>query len=446
MLYTYGDKNQERTSIKNILQIGFLASLSIALLCSNVVYYFSDFIACNLIHEKACKNSLEILAYLFPFCSITSCINGYYYGRKKAAVPALTQLLEQMARILFVCIAAIIFGKNNIALTCEMAVWGIVIGEIVSCVFNVVSLILSLQLEKKKGTISENENKSLFFLFKQLMKLAAPLTANRFFINLLHSIEAVLIPYMLKYYGLSNESALSVYGILTGMSMAFISFPSTITNSLSVLLLPSISEAKSKNDYYYIQTAAETSIKYTLLVGTFSTGMFLIYGSHMGNLFFHSQIAGDFLMILSWLCPFMYLTTTFGSIINGLGNTYTTFFNSTVGLGIRIAFICLLIPKTGIKGYFVGLLASQLITTLLDYHSLQKDIKFHMNIIIWIGIPFLLVCTLGKIGSKAHQLILLQSSFSSVCVLFVICVVILILYLILLRCFGIISRKDLVGR
>lgn len=441
-----GGQTKEAASVKSILQIGFLSSLSIALVCSNIVYYFSDFIACNLIHEEACKGSLEILAYVFPFCSVTSCINGYYYGRKKAAVPAVTQLLEQIARILFVCIFAISFGKNNIELTCEIAVWGIVAGEVVSCLFNLLSLVLSLRVEKKNISAHGNKENSFFFLFRELMKLATPLTANRFFINLLHSVEAVLIPYMLKYYGLSNESALSIYGILTGMSMAFISFPSTVTNSLSVLLLPSISEAKSKNDYQYIQNATETSIKYTLLVGTFSTGIFLIYGSHMGNLFFGSRLAGDFLMVLSWLCPFLYLTTTFGSIINGLGNTYTTFFNSTIGLGIRIVFICLLIPNGGIKGYFIGLLVSQLITTFLDYHSLQKDIKFHMNAVKWICIPFLFTFILGKIGSRAYNLILPDISFSPVYLLFFICCVVLLLYLVLLKCTGIISKNDLFGK
>lgn len=448
----YGKKNditkekRAGTSIKDILQIGFLSSLSIALVCSNVVYYFSDFIACNLIREEACRGSLEILAYVFPFCSITSCINGYYYGRKKAAVPAVTQLLEQIARILFVCIFAIFFGKNNIELTCEIAVWGIVTGEIVSCLFNLFSLLISLHTEKKHTFVLNDKKQSSYFLFKQLMKLATPLTANRFFINLLHSIEAVLIPYMLKCYGYSNEAALSIYGVLTGMSMAFISFPSTITNSLSVLLLPSVSEAKSKNDYHYIQSAAETSIKYTLLIGTFSTGIFLIYGSYMGNLFFNSQLAGDFLMVLSWLCPFLYLATTFGSIINGLGNTYTTFFNSTIGLGIRIAFICLFIPKAGIKGYLVGLLVSQLVTTFLDYYFLRKYIKFHPDTIKWICIPFLFVFILGKIGSRVYELFLPCISFSSIYLLFVICSVILILYLILLRCAGIVSKRDLSGK
>lgn len=433
---------RKKTPVKDILQIGFLSSLSIALLCSNIVYCFSDFIACHLIHETACKASLEILAYVFPFCSITSCINGYYYGRKKAAVPAVTQLLEQIARILFVCIVAVFWGKNNITLTCEIAVWGIVAGEIVSCLFNLVSLILSLYLEKKHTYAQDNAGTSYFFLFKQLIKLAVPLTANRFFINLLHSIEAVLIPYMLKCYGLSNEGALSVYGILTGMSMAFILFPSTLTNSLSVLLLPSVSEAKSKNDYHYIQTTTETSIKYTLLIGIFSTGIFLIYGSYMGEVFFHSRLAGDFLMILSWLCPFLYLTTTFGSVINGLGNTYTTFFNSTVGLGIRIAFICLLIPKIGIKGYFVGMLASQLITTFLDYYALQKEIKFHMNAVKWICIPFLFVYILGKAGGRLYHFMLPQISFSPVYLLFLVCCGILMCYLVLLKCFGIISVKE----
>lgn len=65
-----------------------------------------------------------------------------------------------------------------------------------------------------------------------LVWLASTLTVTRLFITLLNSIETVLLPAMLRKYGYSGEEALSIYGVLTGMTFSFLLFPSTITNSL----------------------------------------------------------------------------------------------------------------------------------------------------------------------------------------------------------------------
>lgn len=80
--------------------------------------------------EQRCASSLKVLALVFPFCGMTSCINGYYYGLKKTAIPATTQLLEQVVRISSVYALSIFLGNGNQKVTCELAVLGIVLGEL----------------------------------------------------------------------------------------------------------------------------------------------------------------------------------------------------------------------------------------------------------------------------------------------------------------------------
>lgn len=80
--------------------------------------------------------------------------------------------------------------------------------------------------------------------------------------------------------------------------------------------------------------------------------------------------------ILAWICPFLYLNTTLNSVLNGLGLTHITFFNGIASLFLRIGFIYFFVPKAGIYGYLLGLLASQLFMTcsgiLFLYRSFQK--------------------------------------------------------------------------
>jgi stage V sporulation protein B len=86
-------------------------------------------------------------------------------------------------------------------------------------------------------------------------------------------------------------------------------------------------------------------------------------------------MAGDFITVLAWICPFLYLNTTLSSVLNGLGKTGITFLNGIIGLFIRIGFIAFGIPHLGIHGYLFGLLASQLFLTASGIFFVHKSIS-----------------------------------------------------------------------
>ncbi len=369
---------QRYTNIPKVLKTGITMSLSTAIVLAVLVNRYSDMIATDILKEPSCSSSLRILAYAFPFCGITACINGYYYGLKKAGVPATTQLLEQIVRVICVYVIASYAGNGNIKVSSELAVIGLVVGEIASQLYNLGSLYCSRtprelsQLARSSQTPGHTKNENIT---GRLFKMTMPLTANRLLISILHSVEAILIPNMLKKYGLSSSEALSIYGILNGMSMPFIMFPSAITNSLSVLLLPTISEAQSSRNHEVIRKTTAVSIKYSMLIGILSTGIFVSFGGELGTLIFHNELAGSLLSTLAWLCPFLYITTTLSSIINGLGLAHLTFANSVIGQSARILLILYLIPRQGMNGYLLCLLISQLFITFLDGFIVIKKIK-----------------------------------------------------------------------
>lgn len=186
------------------------------------------------------------------------------------------------------------------------------------------------------------------------LQLAVPLSANRLILNLLQSVEAIYIPNRLMAYGLSNADALGVYGVLTGMSLPLILFPSAVTNSISVLLLPIVSEADAGGNHKAVKRAILTSIRSCLLLGFFCTTMFLLFGRMAGRLLYGSELAGSFILTLSFLCPFMYIASMLNSILNGLGKTIQTFLFSVVSLLLRLVFVFFAIPRSGYSGVSLG--------------------------------------------------------------------------------------------
>ena len=89
-------------------------------------------------------------------------------------------------------------------------------------------------------------------------------------------------------------------------------------------------------------------------MGILCIGIFTRFGKNLGTMIFRSELSGSFITVLCWLCPFMYLATTMGSIQNGLGKTGTTFLQNIVAMGIRLAFVIFAVPVFGIRGYLWG--------------------------------------------------------------------------------------------
>lgn len=355
---------KEDLTEKCYLLAGIILSLSLSFLCAFYLHREADFLANHVVHEYRTAPLLRILAYAIPCGSIHSCISGYYYGMKKATIPSLSQLLEQIVRVLSVYLIYRIQVQEKIPITPSIAVWGIVCGEISSALFSMAAVRFC------KCSLS-----SIKKALPRVGKLAVPLTGNRVILNIFTSMEAILIPLKLKESGLDTSAALSTFGVLTGMALPLIMFPTSITNSIAVMLLPAVSEASAAGNREKIKKAVSKSITYCMLFGFACTAFFFFWGKPLGNLLFKNAMSGIFIMTLSFICPFMYLTSTLAAILNGLGKTLHTFFHNLTSICIRLLFALFAIPAFGIKGYLWGLLASQMVLSICLTFSLREYVK-----------------------------------------------------------------------
>lgn len=358
---------------RRILKTGLVVSLSLSIVLAALIWRFSDFLAVRVLLEPRCAPLLPAMALSVPCSAVHACLNGYYYGLHKTRVPALTQLAEQTVRIGAVFLLADIFTAQGRPVTVELAVLGHLIGEAGSTLFSLLAFSLfppDPAGESSRGFLSEAP---------ALMALALPLMGNRLVLNLLASAEAVMIPNRLLASGLQPSEAYSVYGVLTGMALPFIFFPSAITNSMAVLLLPAVAEAQSSGNRRQISDAVTLSLRYSLYMGIFCIGVFTRFGADLGSGVFHDDRAGYFIATLSWLCPFLYLSTTTGSILNGLGRTGTTFLQNGTAMLLRMGFVCFGIPRMGITALLWGMLASEILLSALHLFSLNRWTSFRWD-------------------------------------------------------------------
>ena len=423
----------------SILKCGLFASLVLALSLTAVITLFAEPIAASLLLEPSCAPYLKILCLLFPFCGISACINGYFYGKEDAKIPAVTQIIEQLFRVFSVCLLCSLLTADP-ETGCRLAVFGLVIGEAASCFYNCYQLYRSIKICPKNRT-EQNQKNHIKKTASTLLFLAFTLTTTKLVISVLHSAEAVFIPAALKKFGCSASDALSIYGILSGIALPFIMFPSTVTNSFAVMLLPAIAQAQAAHRKKAIQNYVTISCKYCLLIGYLFTCLFLIFGKEFGYYIFQSKDAGIYICVLSWLCPFLYLSTTFTSIINGLGKTQFTFLITIISLMIKIYFLIVLVPKYGIHSYLIGSLISQIAMTLLEGIFLRDYLSFAMN--KFFLIPGISLILLGYGGKAVYQCLPAPANGLQTCLLLGgISLVICGLYTIVLFLSGCVDKND----
>lgn len=355
------------------LYTGLLFSLTLSSVMTYYIFQYAPEIALFFLHEKRCTVLLRITALSFPFASLHTCLNGYFYGRKKASIPALSMLIEQGFRVFSVYLLYALTLKQKTELPLAVSCIGMFIGECASAVF---SCILLLTDSSKHDWSLSN---SIISIKKgtELLTLSAPLSLNRVCVSLLSTLETVQLPQMLILSGLTSSQALSIYGVFSGMAFPLIMFPCALTGSAGSLLLPYISEQEAKGNKKRIRQATTLTICCCFLLGVIFMLFLLIFADIIGLCLFHNDNAAKQIRSLAFICPFLYLSGMLSNILHGLGKTTPTFIFSLVSLSCRLFFVFYAVPRFGFCGYLYGVLCSQILLDLLLILALRNYIVYN---------------------------------------------------------------------
>lgn len=362
-------KNRSQSFL--VLVSSIIMSLFLSVLTCACLYSFAEPVSIHIIKNSYCAPLLKYASFTIPMTAFHACISGYYLGLKKTFIPAGSTILEQIVKLVSLYILGAVWISQKISITPMIAVYSMMLSEF----FGMIFCLTAICSEKK----SSFRTKELFTTMKNMFSISYILTLNKIMLTFLQCMEAILVPIVLVKSGLSMKNALSIYGILTGMALPVITFPSAINSSVCTMILPTIAKANTSDDSSGVKKTTEVSIWFSLVTGIFCIGIFLSYGGFIGNEIFNHPQAGDYIKILAWLCPFLYLSMTFGSILHGLGKTNVAFIHNVTGTVIRLLFLWFLVPQIGLTGYLWGLLISNLVVTALHGIYVSKYVDFYFS-------------------------------------------------------------------
>lgn len=365
------DNNGEYSN-REIMSRCFTYALLFGVTVQFILGGFSGVAADKWIHDERAAASLKILAVGLPFIAASSVLGGYFTAVRRVIKYSAVQVTEQLF-----CIGATVLLLNYYAPKgLEQACFGMSLGL---CLSEIISFFCSFTLYRLeiRKTPRGGKHKDLW---SKLLRIALPDGIGAWTRSILLTVEHLLIPVGFRKSGLSGEGAMATYGILHGMVLPVLLFPSAVLNALSGLLIPEIASLNAKGLKSRIQVFTERILRFTALFAIITAAVFYAYGDKLSRVLYNTDNATAFFRILAPLVLFMYLDMTVDGILKGLDQQLYSMRYNILDSSLCVVLVYFLIPRYAVRGYIITLYLSEVMNFFLSMQRLIKVGEIKLDI------------------------------------------------------------------
>lgn len=345
--------------------------LLIGVITTALLFVLSESIA-NLSNAPLAKYSLMALAPALFFVSIMCVYRGFLQGMQCMSGTAITQIIEQVAKLAVGFSLAAYFIKSYPDKP-ELAAMGALIGVSVSELLALIIIVFYYNRSIKNGTLGLTElertqtithGPSMKTIYKRLILIAIPITLGASIMPVTGIADSVLIINILQskneLLGMLSADAASearaAYTVLRSYVTPLINMPAVLTLALSMSLVPAISEASTKHDKKTVQNASRTGIKLAMFIGAPCTvGLFVVGGPLMEMLYTalrnnsgYSELAAGVMWVAAIGVLFLSLVQTLTGILQGLGKPHVPVIFLAIGGAVKVISMIILMKYTNL--------------------------------------------------------------------------------------------------
>lgn len=427
-----GNHDAVRQVMKRCLQLCLLFGCGTGLL----VFFAAEPIGLYWLRDGRTILSLKVLALGLPFFSISCCTRGYYLAVRNAMKPASGQTIEQIINILVTLGALHLLLPYGIEYACCGIAAGMTAGEIAGCLY-----IRCLYLWEIRKKFPRKTGKSIHPW--NILSISLPISGGSTLRTALSAVENALIPAGLKKYGASYQESLSNYGVIKGMAMPVLAFPSAFLSAFSMLLVPEMAEAKAVHNQKTINRIASQVFQLSFLFSILIVGIFFFFADDFGLLLYQDPSVGSFLRILAPLIPFMYLDSIVDAMLKGLNEQVYGLKVNTADSSFRVLLSFLLLPLLGMKGYLIITFFSTIFNASLSMGRLIKVSRVTIHPVRWLLLPSAGAVLSGLASAAAAPFLGKCFSLSLLWGLIIKIAICVLLYFLFLLATGVITKEEL---
>ena len=327
---------------------------------------------------------------------MSAALNGYFTSVKKIVRYTAVQLAEQIFKISVTVFALKNVLSRGLEASCVAIVFAITSAEFFSllCSYTLYRLSVCKPKLKEKG----------IDIWKRLFRISIPDTVGSEMRSILMTVEHLLIPVGFRKSGCNPQSAIATYGVIHGMSLPLVLYPSALLSSLSGLLVPEISALHISGNKPRINYMIARVLHLTLIFSIGTAGIMYFNAKRLSLAVYGNDSAFIYIQILSPLIPIMYCDMSVDGMLKGLDQQMSYMRYNIIDASLCVALVYFLVPILSVKGYIIVVFVSETVNFVLSFRRLTKVSDVRLSFFKDIFIPLFSV-----IGANLLKNLLLLS-------------------------------------
>jgi O-antigen/teichoic acid export membrane protein len=392
--HALGKAGEAQRIYKAALLFGVVTGAVMALLLYVIAPWYTKHVA-KLPLADASIQAIAPALLLFPTIAM---MRGYFQGRQLMSAGGISQIMEQILRVLVgvglaIAVVAAGWGDRWIA---AAASFGSFIGGIGAlCVMIWYGRKLGRQDadEVREGRL-RFERSSLPFksIYKEIFTMSLPIVVTAMTVNLVYMFDnSFLIRLSGSFYsGDAAQHALDAFG-LKATSIAGI--PPILAIALSSSIIPVISAAFTKRDMNEVQRQSSLVMRIVVFTGVPAALILSVAAYSVTGLLFKTVSGSGIVAALTAGTIFQISMMTSNSILYGLGKPRTPMYNTLIGLAIKLVGSIALAPVIGMYGLIVASTLCFVTVTLLNLRSIRQIVPISTLGRRWAGYLITIIVT-----------------------------------------------------
>ena len=355
--------------------------------------------------DARAAGALRAAAFGMPWMAVSAVLRGFFIARRRVEPNVLSQLAEQTVRIgvVYVVLEQGILRGWDHGRKCTAVLAATALSEAVSACM----MLLFYHREARRCFAGEKARRPRDPA-RRLWDILWPVEGGRCLASALHTAENMLVPACLTVCLLDaggRSAAVAQYGSLKGMALPLLTFPFGLLGSLSVLLMPEITQAHIRGERARLDCLLDRMLRLTGCFSALAGALFWVWGEPLALLLYHSQEAGFYLRVLGPAMPLMYLESMVDGAMKGMGEQKAVFRYSLWDAVLRIAGVLLLLPRWGMKGFLWVILLSSAYTCQMNTARLLHVSGLQPRLWRWLGAPALAALVSAVAGEGLRTLL-----------------------------------------
>ena len=401
MVSFYLAKDDVRNA-KKIFKLSLYFLAIVGLFATLLMIVFSPQLAERTGDVQTKMGFITIAPSLLLVC-VLSAYRGYLQGQQNMTPTAISQLIEQVGKVLLALPLAYFGSKISIAMAAAFVLLGTSLAEACALLY----IYFSYRKNKKiVNSYHQNLNSPLEKngeLLKKVLSMAIPITLAGCIVPISGFIDSGLLLNRLIDAGIPSGEALAMYGRYSGYVITLINVPSAFAAALAMNLVPSISAGIAKNNLEQVHARSTWGLRYAFLIGLpCSIGMSILSKEILSFVYNFSseeslsQTANLLSLSALTIVLFTGVQATSG-ILQGMKKQKIPMYTLLAGVIVKITLNYILIgqPNIYIFGAPIASLACYTISLLPNIYFVRKELPFALPYKNILGKPLMATAIMG---------------------------------------------------